>query len=166
MAYAVTHVLIAIILIDLFRKYVLKKKEFPLYLVLLGGIAGLLPDIDIIIFWILQTATDISLSAVHHPYTHNLIIPIIILLFAIITRKNSKLSHPAFVISAGYTIHIILDTIFSQIPIFYPLSNKILGLNLGLIFSLSGTFFIGLDAILLVSWLIYQWKTRNMRDYI
>ena len=47
MALALTHVLLVIVLLDLFRHYVLSKKKFPRYLLVVGGIAGLLPDIDV-----------------------------------------------------------------------------------------------------------------------
>ena len=52
MALAVTHVLLTIIVLDLLRHYVFDKKKFPRYLVVIGGIAGLVPDIDILFNWI------------------------------------------------------------------------------------------------------------------
>tara|TARA_Y100000034_G_scaffold125404_1_gene174896 strand:- start:851 stop:994 length:144 start_codon:yes stop_codon:yes gene_type:complete len=47
MPYAVTHVLVAIIVAELLRDY---WKKFNLHYVLIAGIGGLLPDIDIIVF--------------------------------------------------------------------------------------------------------------------
>ena len=94
MPFAVTHVLITIIIIDLFRKLVLKKKNFPLHLVLIGGIAGLLPDIDVAVFWLLQTFSNVGLEEVHKIFTHSLVIPLIIFIGSQITLKWKKISQP------------------------------------------------------------------------
>ena len=120
MPFAVTHVLITIIIIDLFRNIILKKKNFPLHLVLIGGIAGLLPDIDVAVFWLLQTFSSIGIEEVHKVFTHTLIIPLVIFLASQITLKWKKISQPLLVISAGYTIHLLLDSIFYGSPLFYP----------------------------------------------
>ena len=165
---AVTHVIIAIVLIDLFRKYVLKKKNFPLYLILIGGIAGLLPDIDILIYWILQTFTTINISEVHRIFTHTFFIPLIFLLLALAIWKFwPKISHVLFVLSAGWTTHILLDVIFtSRMQVFYPISLQSYGLGLIPMEFLSGTFYLGLDAIILILWLVYEYHARNLKDYI
>ena len=55
MPYAVTHILIALIVADVIRDYVVKnKKKFTLHYVLIAGIAGLLPDADTIIYLVLN----------------------------------------------------------------------------------------------------------------
>lgn len=56
MPLAVTHVLLTIILVDLFRDYIMKnhKKYLTLHTIMIAGIAGLLPDIDIPLFWLLN----------------------------------------------------------------------------------------------------------------
>jgi len=55
MPQAVVHVLFVIIVLDLFRDHFLKdKRELPLHYIFIGGIAGLLPDIDVLLFWILN----------------------------------------------------------------------------------------------------------------
>ena len=56
MPLAVTHVLLTIILVDLFRDYFTKhKKYFTLHTIFIAGVAGLLPDIDIPINWLLNS---------------------------------------------------------------------------------------------------------------
>lgn len=48
MPLAVTHVLLTIIAVDLFRDYFLKNKRyFTIHTVFIAGIAGLLPDMDL-----------------------------------------------------------------------------------------------------------------------
>ena len=166
MPFAVTHVIGAILLIDLFRIHVLKKQNFPLYLVLIGGIAGLLPDLDIPVYWVLQSFFDLTINEVHKLYSHNLIIPLAILLLALVSWKWKKVSQVFLVIAAGYTIHIILDTIFYIAPLFYPFSNAMFGLNLLQYIPIADTFYIGMDAIILVIWLAYEWKYKKIRDYV
>lgn len=164
---AVTHVVVSIVVVDLFRKYVLKKKDFPLYLILLAGIAGLLPDIDVLVYWILQSFGTASLLAIHRNFTHTLVIPVLFLLFALIFWKKETVFHIFLVLSAGWTIHVLLDALLSgTMPLFYPFSSALYGLNLIPFDSLSGTFYYGLDAIVLVLWLIYEYFAQNMRDYI
>ncbi|MBT4174463.1 hypothetical protein HOC80_03175 [archaeon] len=161
---AVTHVLIAIILIDFFRDYVLKKKFFPLYLVLIGGIAGILPDIDVLLIWLFELD-------VHRLYTHSLIIPLglllVGLLFLFYKQKHYMVSKVFFVICAGWFIHILLDGLLNGTVIpFWPLSSFEFGLNLlpGTLFS--GTLYAGIDAILLVVWFVHEYFRHNIRDYI
>lgn len=48
MAHAVTHVLLAIIAVDIYRDYIAKKK-FSLFYVYLAGFFALLPDIDLVV---------------------------------------------------------------------------------------------------------------------
>ena len=55
MPLAVTHVLLTIIMVDLYRDYITKHKGyFTLHTVFIAGFAGLLPDIDIPLNWILN----------------------------------------------------------------------------------------------------------------
>ena len=86
---AVLHILVPLVLIALFRDFILAKKKkqfFPLHYVLIAGIAGLLPDIDIIAFYILHFF-GFSISEVHRTFTHSIFLPIIfIILFYAFTK--------------------------------------------------------------------------------
>lgn len=165
---AVTHVISSIVLVDLFRKYILKKKNFPLYLIFLAGLAGLLPDIDVPIAWVLEYFDIISLHEFHRSFTHTLVIPFAFLILALVIWKFwPKVAHVFFVLSAGWTLHILLDSILvGQMAMFYPFSTVLYGLNLIPWDSFSGTFYVGLDAIILILWLAYEAYAKNIRDYI
>lgn len=158
---AVTHILVAILLIDLFRDYVLKKKGFPLYLVLIGGIAGLMPDIDIFLIWL----WDLN---VHRLYTHSFVVPILFLLVGLIVYRYRKiLGKVFFVISAGWTSHLLLDGLLSgSIVPLWPISAMTWGLNLLPGSTFGGTLYAGIDAILLVAWLVHEYFQHNIKDYI
>ncbi len=71
MANSVTHVIVAIVILDLFRHYVFGKKNFPRYLLVIGGIAGLAPDLDIPITWIYRFLTN-STESLHGVFTHSI----------------------------------------------------------------------------------------------
>ena len=46
MPYAVAHTILTIVMADIYRDYITKKK-FPMIYVFIAGIAGLIPDLDI-----------------------------------------------------------------------------------------------------------------------
>lgn len=167
MPHAVTHVLIAIILLELYRDYFVKNKRvFPLHYVLIGGIAGLLPDIDVAAYYILYFF-GFSYSEVHRVFFHNLFVPLIFVCFALVFYKfkskelgerHLKLRNIFLVIAFGSLIHLILDVVISgTIVPFYPFSSLSFGLNLIKIAPLAWQESIlpSIDAILLVLWLIH-----------
>jgi membrane-bound metal-dependent hydrolase YbcI (DUF457 family) len=81
MGYAVTHVIIAIVLIDLYRDYIAKKK-FSIWFVLIGGVAGLLPDLDLPIQWIANALIG-ETYYLHRVVTHSLFFVGVFLLLAL-----------------------------------------------------------------------------------
>lgn len=163
MPYAVTHVIVSIALVNLFRKHVLKKKDFLLSLVLFAGLAGLLPDFDVIVYWILRFFQGIS-SSVHLPFTHSFFIPIISLLIALLLWRWKNTAHIFLIMAAGWTIHITLDVLFLGKAIFYPISSVKYGFFL-IPEPLISNVFMSIDAVVLVIWLFYEWKFKKIRDY-
>jgi len=177
MPHAVTHILIALILFDFWRDHIVKnKKKFPIHYVLIGGIAGLLPDMDVFVYW-LFSFSGFTLSQVHRTFSHTLFAPALFVLLGFLVIKvkakrlgkhHLKLSNIFFVIAAGIAIHLLLDaTISGFIMPFYPLNNFGLGLNL--VGKLPNTFSASalpaLDAILLVMWLWHEEKTHKISDF-
>ena len=140
MPQAVTHILIVIILLSLFRDYVVKKKgSFPLHYILIGGIAGVLPDIDVAVYYVLSFF-GFTISQLHRTFSHNIFAVLLFLLlgFFVYGFKNKelgkhhlKLSTIFFVISFGVFIHLLLDGIIQgEIILFYPFLDFEIGLNL------------------------------------
>ena len=178
MTQAVTHFLVAAILVNLFRDYVVKNKhDFPLHLVLIAGIAGLLPDFDVAAFWILHYS-GLTLAEVHRTFTHNLFVPLLFLVFGIILwgsknhyleSKHIKLRNLFFVIAFGVFIHLVLDaTVSGLIMPFYPLSTFAVGLNIinFLPVHFHSAFLPSLDAVLLMFWMIYLGMKHKISSYI
>jgi|TARA_B100001971_G_scaffold51296_1_gene46469 membrane-bound metal-dependent hydrolase YbcI (DUF457 family) len=168
MPQAVVHVLFAIIAIDLFRDYVIKnKRKIPLFFVFSGGIAGLLPDADIPIYWLLNNLLGIQIEWFHRTITHSLFFPlmffIIALLFLLINKRYSIFFA---IITFGVSLHIFLDfALAGYIMPFYPLSTATYGLDLlsklGIISIMEG-----IDAIVLLLWLWHEEAKHKISDFI
>ncbi len=142
MPQVITHILVPLILASLFRDYYIKrknKKKFPLHYVLIAGISGVLPDLDVAVFWILYFF-GFTFDSIHRTFMHTLFVPLIFVLLALITSKvkskelgkhKLKLSIIFLMIAFGSFIHLLLDATFqgSIIP-FYPLSNFSVGMDI------------------------------------
>ena len=175
MPQAVTHIIIPLILADIYRDYFARNK-FNIRYVLIAGLAGLLPDIDVLFAWIFKSFLNVTISEIHRTITHSLLFPLLFLvlfLFArnynpkFLKRQKLKLNYLFLAIAFGTLIHITLDFTFSgSVYILYPLSDLIIGLNLISLGYFEGTFFAGLDAIILVIWLIHEELKHRISDYI
>jgi len=168
MPQAVVHVLLTIIIIDLYRDYILKdKKGIPLRFILYGGLAGLLPDIDVPISWLASMVTGMDSLAYHRTITHTLLfLGIFILVAAVVQFESRKYAILWWFIAFGVGFHILLDAIFvEQVMLFYPFSDWQFGLNL---FSKTGLggFIEGIEAIILIAWLWHEQSKHRISDYI
>ena len=175
MPQAVTHIIIPLVLTDIYRDYIVKKK-FNIRYVLIAGLAGLLPDIDIAVAWLFKLFSNISVSDLHRTITHSLLFPLFFLILFFLTknynpksikRQKLKLNYVFLAMSFGTLTHILLDLSFSgSVSIFYPLSSFSIGLSLIPLNYFQGTFFQGLDAILITLWLIHEELKHRISDYI
>ncbi len=167
MALAVTHVLVAIVLLDLARHYLFGQQRFPRYLVVIGGIAGLLPDIDIPLGWLLSffTGTEIGL---HRLFTHSLFFVFLFLLMGIIRQyqeqgNEKRWSKIFYVIAFGWFIHLVLDCLYGGSSSFlWPFDG---GISFCPAKPLDDLYAMGIDAILLVAWLVHEEVQKKVKDY-
>lgn len=178
MPQAVTHFLIPVILLELFREFfVKKKKSFPVHYIFIGGLAGLLPDLDIAVYYFLSFF-GFTIQEVHRTFSHNLFVPLIFVLLGLFFSKfknkelgehHLKLSKIFFVIAFGIFIHLFLDvTISGMVMPFYPFSTLTIGLNLISIMPhpWQSTILPTLDAIMLILWMIYLEVKHKISDII
>ena len=174
MPYAVTHVILTIVLADIYRDY-FAKKRFPMIYVFIAGIAGLLPDLDVPAGWAFNIIFGTGYNF-HRIYTHSLIYAItfffIAIMFLLFRKEKYKIviwNMPKsvfamlfFALAFGWFMHIALDcalaadgylNLIPSIPLNFcphPFSNQAL---------------LGIDAIILVLWLMHeQWK-HEIKDY-
>ena len=175
MPYAVAHVILTIVIADIYRDFISKKK-FPMIYVLIAGIAGLMPDLDLPASWAfnLVFGTDYYF---HRVYTHSLLYAIAFFLismtFLILKKEEYRIfrwnvTKQAFVMfflamAFGWFVHIGLDcalaadgylNLIPSIPLKFcphPFSNEAI---------------LGFDAIILMLWLLHeQWK-HKIKDYV
>lgn len=172
MPQAVTHIIIPLVLADVYRDYIANKK-FNVRYVLIAGLAGLLPDIDILFAWLLMIFSSVSISEIHRTITHSLFFPLIFLVLFFITnncnpkflkKQKLKLNYVFLAVAFGILTHILLDSLFSG-PV-QILPNVFFGFNIIPLDAFQGTFFAGLDAILLTLWLIHEELKHKISDYI
>ena len=166
MPHALTHVLVVIVLLEIFRHYVVKRKEaFPVHYIIIGGIAGLVPDLDIAVYYLLSYF-GFTINEVHRTFSHNLFVPLLFGIFAGLSYsfkskklgvRHLKLRNIFLVIAFGIFVHLVLDVLLAgAIMPFYPISNHSFGLNLISIFPTAWqpSIMPSLDALLLILWLI------------
>ena len=164
MALAVTHIIVTIVILDLFRHYFFTKKKFPRYLLVIGGIAGLLPDIDIPITWLYRIIMNTT-DTLHGAFTHSIAFPIILVTigFVLYQQDNIKWSKIMYVVAAGWFFHLILDCLYGGYTTFlWPQQ-------------IATTFCpewgvqkhaADIDAIILLAWLVHEEIHKKIKDYI
>ncbi|MBI2108121.1 metal-dependent hydrolase [Candidatus Woesearchaeota archaeon] len=168
MPQAVVHVLFALIALDLVRDYIIKdKKKVPLHYVFIGGIAGLLPDIDIPLFWVISNFLGFDVPMFHRTFTHTVFFAILFLIPSLLFYStNKKISMLFAIISFGVGFHVFLDFLLSgTIAPLYPFSSIQVGLN---IFGRTGLqyFAEGIEAVVLLAWLWHEEMRHRISDFI
>lgn len=179
MPYAPTHILVPIVLVELFREWFVKdNKKFPRYYIFLVAIGGIIPDLDIAGFYVLSFF-GFTLEQIHRTFFHSIFIPLILLLLGIffwkfqINNKHFAKRHmtlPAvfFILSFGAFMHLLLDFIVvGKIMPFYPFSDYSVGLDLITIFPLAWkeTILGSIDAALIIFWIAWLQFKLKVSDY-
>ena len=174
MPYAVAHVILTIVAADIYRDYIAKKR-FPMIYVLIAGIAGLMPDLDVPASWIFNFIFGTNYNF-HRIYTHSLIYAIVFffisVLFLFAKKEKYKIlkwnvPRRAFfmfflAMAFGWLMHIGLDcalagdgylNLVPAIPLKFcphPFSNQALA---------------GFDAAILILWLVHEQYRHDIKDY-
>lgn len=188
MTLAVTHVLVPLILLELLRNRSKKASRFfSKRHIFLVGFAGLLPDVDVILFNMAEVmGITINSEIGHRIIFHNIWIPMGFLgffgLFYYVIPKIWKLGKKDIgkmksfgkvflVLFIGFSAHMLLDAIVTGnvIP-FYPINDYMVDVNIiGYVENITGipglTLLVSLDAILLLFWLWHQEMREHIRDY-
>lgn len=180
MPQAIAHILVPIILLSIIRdSYISKreKKSFSLHYVLIAGIGGIVPDLDVVLFWIVYFF-GFAFEQIHKTFLHSFFIPVIffILFLALknvrckrLERYHLKINLLFLMLAIGSLIHLILDAVFGSIsnPLF-PLNMPPIGLSLisYLPKALQGLAMPSLDAMLFVLWVAYLEIKHKISDFI
>ena len=179
MPLATTHILAVIILVELFRNYFVKdNKKFPKYYILIAAIGAIIPDLDIVAYYILYFF-GFTFDQIHKTFFHTLFIPIILFLIGFASLKinfksqqtkkmHIKISTIFFIFSFGALIHLFLDFLFdNNLMLFYPFSNFSADFNVVSIFpkELQWLILPTLDGILLLFWIMWMEFKLKISDY-
>jgi membrane-bound metal-dependent hydrolase YbcI (DUF457 family) len=174
MPLAVTHVLLTIIVVDLYRDYVAKhKKYFTLHTVFIAGIAGLLPDIDIPLRAIASILNlNLHWFFQHGNITHTPFFAILFLIPALFLLYGDKKKEAMFffVMTFGILFHIFLDYLigggaYEGIMWFFPFSMHAWRIHLLSMIGVSDLP-MALDAIILLAWLYHEEIKHKISSFI
>lgn len=106
------------------NKKLTKKQTYILYLI--GIIAGIFPDIDVIYYYLINASTRHRELITHSPFFY-ILIWIILYIIAYLTKKQILKSLGLIIFTSSLS-HFILDSITTGIPWFYPFSTRTWGL--------------------------------------
>jgi len=110
MPLAGAHIVITIVALAAIRKFL--NIKFSNRILLLGGILGMLPDLDIPIAFVLNGFFGTSFYF-HKFYTHALIIPVLLYLASVVVKKFNEKAAVIILLSAiTWFIHLVLDCTF------------------------------------------------------
>lgn len=174
MPFAVTHVLIPIILVDLVRDHLFKKHRriLPNKYLLLAGIAGLLPDIDILIGWFLYFLNGTEVGIIHKLFTHTFVPSLILFVMGIFVYKKSKKRHYWKIftmVGIGLFTHVFLDMFMGDVLPIYPLFPFInTPIMLGILPKTvdASVTLASIDAIILILWLIHEEIEHKISNFL
>jgi membrane-bound metal-dependent hydrolase YbcI (DUF457 family) len=174
MAYATTHIIFSMLGVELFIKRFKDFKKFlPKYYYLIAAIGGLIPDLDIVAYYILYFF-GYSFEEVHRTFMHSIFIPIGLLLAGLIVYfthgkkgKYLKVSGVFFIFTIGCIIHLILDMIYGRVMIFYPFSYFGIGLNLLYLAPEQLRWLVApiIDGIVLLVWVFWMNVVKKKEDF-
>ena len=189
MPQAIAHILVPIIIISLIRDFYIKKslqvsrtskkerKSFSLHYVLIAGIGGIIPDLDIALFWIMYFF-GFAFEQIHKTFLHSFFIPIAFFVLFLALKKveykrlekyHLKINIIFLMLAIGSLTHLILDIVFGSIsnPLF-PMNISPIGLSLihYLPKALQGLAMPSLDALLFVLWVAYLEIKHKISDFI
>ncbi|MFH1439011.1 MAG: metal-dependent hydrolase [Candidatus Woesearchaeota archaeon] len=163
MALAVTHVIGAIVILDIIRHYFFSKKTFPRYLLIIGGIVALAPDLDIPLAWIINLISS-SKIYIHGTFTHSFMWVFLFVGIGLIFHhyKNMRWAKIFYVIAAGWFIHLGFDWIFGDYKtLFWPFATPEFIFP---VFKLSD-YSTRIDAVILILWLVHEELHHKIKDY-
>lgn len=174
MPLAVTHVILTIIAVDIWRDYFSKHKRYvTMYTLFIAGVGGLLPDLDVP-FNMAANWMGITLpKLLHHGgITHT---PLFALLFFIPgyflwKKRKHRMAMYFYVVSFGILFHIFLDWFlgggsYEGIMWLFPFSLQGFKLHLLLLVG-GGNVPSALDAIILLFWLWHEEVKHKITDFI
>jgi hypothetical protein len=184
MPFAVTHVLGAVILADIYRDYITKhKKYFTMHTIFIAGFFGLFPDIDVPLRMLSQFfGFDIPLLLQHGWITHTPLLALIFFIPGLVLWYNSKGRKASkadkmrkwavyfYMAAFGILLHLLMDYVIGGgspegVMWLFPFSMTAWKIHLTSMVNLPDLG-IALDAVILLLWLWHEEIKHKISDYI
>ena len=161
MALPAAHIIAPMLIVQTYRRYI-AKENFSFFYTFLAGVAGALPDIDVVIGFLINTVNHTHLNY-HRGITHSFLFTAIFLLLCIlfsltayihqnkILKKRAHLCAAFFlVIGFGTLTHISLDCLAGNTALLLPFQRTSVCPSLLLNITYAGI----LDGILVLTWFL------------
>ncbi|MBI5391994.1 metal-dependent hydrolase [Candidatus Woesearchaeota archaeon] len=175
MPFAVTHALLTLFAVLLYFDFFQKKTIFPPHTIFIAALAGLLPDLDIPLSGLLNLLGIPFPLLDHRGILHS---PFFGLLFFIpavyfMHAKKRHLKIYSFLLSLGVLFHIFLDYLIGVgdghlgLPFLWPFNAVKYPPLLALFhIQIPIIFYLGLDAILLLVFILYDEYKHKIKNFI
>lgn len=164
MGFAVTHILVPLVILDVLRHYFFGRKKFPRYLIVIAGIAGLAPDLDIPLGWLVSILTGTPASY-HGMFTHSFFFVALFLAIGLVRQYQHAKSEALiwYVIAFGWFTHLPIDWVYGWCKnFFWPIAGAF---PYCVTWELSTTMGAAIDGVLLTLWLVHEEVSRKVRDW-
>src|SRR3989344_2604395 len=173
MPYAVTHVILTIVLVDFYRDYWMRnhKRYLTLHTIFLAGVGGVLPDIDYLLYWLAQTFGYAAQSLTHGGVLHTPImaLPFLASGYWFWKQQKHRIAMVFFAITFGVLFHLVLDYLIwgeSGVMWLWPLRDTFYVSPLFQKPVIGDTAFAMLDGIILLLWLWHEEWKHKISDYL
>ena len=155
--FAIAHFITTAILMKLTKLRLDKTLLLSHRELLVCAIFGGLPDIDG--FFSALSFLFGGTSSVHRAFTHNLFIPIVLLIVSLIVLKLKGYDYSKlfFLAGAAYGIHLILDLLSGSMVLLFPFSLNWIGIHSTYQSYAFVSALAVVDAILFVSWIALRY---------
>ena len=165
MPYAVVHFLATAAVMKLTRLRLDGTRLLSYRELFLCAIIGLLPDLDMVVQVFSVHVLRVPFWP-HRTFTHNLIIPLILLFIGILLHRrdvNRYASTIFFLAGAAWAVHVMLDhSLYGPTRLLVPFDWHAVGVNLRHKIDGMRNILLGLDAVLLLGWLYLRSRTKNL----
>lgn len=162
---AVVHFLGSLLTTRWFAKKYLKMKDLAL-ISFIGGIAGMLPDADFLLFYIKQVFPDFPFYVLHRTLTHSLVFSLFFLVIALLFYKKPMIFSILLVTSLGVTTHIALDYLTdTNLVLFYPFSESMSGIGVIPRGYYGHRLITSIDAVVFALWISWLFYKKRINDF-
>jgi len=164
MPYAVTHFLATAAVMKLTRLRLDGTRLLTYRELFLCAFIGLLPDLDMVVQVFSVNVLNTPFWP-HRTFTHNLIIPLVLLFIGLLLYRRDVNRHAAtifFLAGAAWAVHVLLDySLYGPTRLLAPISWSAIGYSArGL--SYMRNLLLGLDGALLMGWLYLRSRSKNL----